>query len=106
MSADRETFTEPARDRRHSLALAPAYRSALRWGIGFQAVGSVLTSLLLDHGRQAQLFLAALVGHWVGIGLIMWRRPQSPSKWDLLFVRYGILLLWGFAALVALLLRK
>jgi len=37
--------------------------------------------------------LIALIAYWAAFGVIVARRPDSPTRGDMLFVRYGYLLL-------------
>lgn len=76
---------------RASFEFAPQYWSALKTGVVLQLVICVLTLLLLDMGRAFGFFRVALIAHWMGIIVIMGRRPTSPTKVDILFIRWGIL---------------
>ena len=64
----------------------------------------MLTALLLDGGRSFSFFGVAFLAHWLGILLIIARRPMAPMRFDLSFIRIGILPLWiltgGIAPLV------
>jgi hypothetical protein len=51
------------------------------------------SALLLDGGRVFGFFKVAFVGHWIAILMIIGRRPMSPTKADILIVRWGVLLL-------------
>ncbi len=46
---------------------------------------------MLDKFREHKLFLSAMIGQWVGVFLCLSRRSLSPTKFDLLFIRYGLL---------------
>jgi hypothetical protein len=46
---------------------------------------------LVPDPTFARLFGIALVAYWVGVVLIISRRPISPSPFDLWFVRLGFL---------------
>jgi hypothetical protein len=61
----------------------------------------MLTALMLDGGRTFGFFKVAVLGHWVGILMIIGRRPISPTKWDIFFIRWGVLLLLTAAGLIA-----
>jgi len=74
---------------------------ALRDGILLQAVFGVLTALMLDMGRSFGFFKVALIGHWMGIFVIMGRRPLSPTKWDIFFIRVGVLAILTLVVLIA-----
>jgi hypothetical protein len=87
--------------RRELFEFSPRYWPALKQAISLQMVFGVLTGLMLDMGRSFGFFKVALVGHCLGILLIIGRRPLSPTKWDIFFIRFGVLLLLIFAGLFA-----
>ena len=47
----------------------------------------------VDFGRSFQACIFASVGYWAGAVLIMVRRPRTPTKYDLLYVQWGLALL-------------
>ncbi len=58
-----------------------------------QVVLAVLAVLILDMGEAARGMGAVMIGYWTGIVIILIRRPLSPTKGDLFFVRWGCSLL-------------
>jgi hypothetical protein len=71
--------------------ISPQYWSAFKEALIGQSLIGIPTSLLLDGGRAFAFFETALLGHWIAILLIVWRRPMTPTKFDLSFIRIGIL---------------
>jgi hypothetical protein len=84
-----ETFSRIVKKRR-SFEFSSKYRPSIRWCLCLQGLFFLLTAMLLDLGRANQFCSIAIVGQWVGIFLVMGRRPLSPTRADLLFIRYGI----------------
>ena len=77
------------------LPLAPAYRDAVKLALGMQIPLTFLFLILLDRGMLAKTGGCAMVGFWVGVAIIMVRRPLAPRPDDLTFVRWGYLPLVG-----------
>ena len=73
--------------------IAPAYGQAIWFAIKQQAILAILAALVLDMGQTAAALAAIIIGYWVGAAVIVARRPMSPSKVDLIFVRWGCALL-------------
>jgi len=62
-----------------------AFKSSL-----FQQSWLFLAAALLLESLEADLFvLAAIAGHWLLTLVIAVRRPQQPTRWDLLFCEFG-----------------
>src|SRR5262245_26503509 len=72
--------------------ISPLYWPALRFGGILQAVLGLLTALLLDGGRIFGCFQVGFLAYWLIVGLIMVRRPLTPTKGDIVFIRWGIVL--------------
>lgn len=87
--------------RRISSGISDKYWPALKQGLLLQIIFGVLSALILVAGDPFMLFAVALLGHWMGILMIVLRRPTSPTAVDLFFVRYGIVLLMIATVLVA-----
>lgn len=86
---------------RGSFEISPLYWHALKTAVLLQLFFGALTSLMLDLGRSFGFFQVALLGHWIGILLIITRRPLSATKIDIFFIRWGIVLLLIMARLIA-----
>lgn len=66
-----------------------------------QICATALLLMILDGGLLAKVGAAVMVGFWLGVAMLMFRRPLNPSSLDLLYVRWGYiaLLLIGIACL-------
>ena len=81
--------------------LSKDFFSALKMGMIVQFSLLILTALMLDGGWMCRLCIVAVTGHWVGIGIIALRRRCAPTKFDLLFMRYGAVILTIAAPFIA-----
>ena len=78
-----------------------SFVSALKTAVIVQMILLVLTALMLDGGQMFRLCLMAVVVHWIGIGIVAVRRGAVPTTLDLLFMRYGAVILTIAAPFVA-----
>jgi len=85
-----------------SLPLAPAYDRAVKHSLLLQLITTILLLLLLDGGQLARAGAAAMLAFWIGVAIVMLRRPQTPRPLDLLYVRWGYLPFLAIAIAVAL----
>ena len=74
----------------YSLPISASYRSAIWTAVKIQLVVTVICGFVTDQ-TLARLFGVALVAFWVAAAVLILRRPQSPSAFDLWFVRFGFL---------------
>jgi hypothetical protein len=86
---------------RASFEFSPNYWPAIKDAIVLQLLFGVPSALLLDGGRVFGFFKVALIGHISGILMIIGRRPISPTKADILFIRWGVPVVMLGTALVA-----
>jgi multisubunit Na+/H+ antiporter MnhE subunit len=75
------------------LKIAPVYDQQIWFSVKQQVILAILAALVLDMGETARGMAAVIIGYWIGAVIILIRRPLSPSKGDLLFVRWGSSLL-------------
>ncbi len=75
------------------LQIAPAYGHQIWFSVKQQVLLAVLAGLVLDLGQTVRIVASAIIGYWIGVVTILVRRPLSPLKGDLLFVRWGCSLL-------------
>jgi hypothetical protein len=71
------------------LPISPKYDSPIFEAVALQLVLGLLSLLVLDGGRVAQVFGIALVAFWGGAAVLIWRHAKSPSRVDLELVRFG-----------------
>ena len=76
---------------RYLLPISPRYDSPIFEAISIQIVLGILSLLVLDGGDCARICGIALVAFWGGATILIWRRPQSPTKTDIQLIRFGYL---------------
>jgi hypothetical protein len=74
-----------------SKAIAPQYRSAVKWGAVQQTVTGILSAMVLDGGVVFRVWSLSVLAYWIGVILIVLRRPLSPTRLDILFIKYGFI---------------
>jgi hypothetical protein len=67
---------------------------AIKFGLVIQIVLFILTALVLDGGEMNKLCIMVIIAYWIGVSSILVRRGASPTKLDLLFIRYGMFVLF------------
>jgi hypothetical protein len=75
----------------YSLPISPSYRTPIFEAVGLQVVLGILSLLILDGGTTARICGIALVAFWGATALLVLRRPQLPTKIDILWIRFGYL---------------
>ncbi|HEV7298029.1 MAG TPA: hypothetical protein VGN72_01600 [Tepidisphaeraceae bacterium] len=53
---------------------------------------------MLDDRALPKVGGATMIGFWIGVAVVMFRRPHDPSPRDLLYIR------WGYPAMLILVL--
>jgi len=56
-----------------------------------QVLLGLLSLLILDGGTSARICGIALIAFWGGAAVLIWRRPQAPTRIDLELLRFGYL---------------
>ena len=75
----------------NTLPISPRYRKSVFEAIALQALLGLLSLLILDGGTTARICGIALVAFWGGAAVLIWRRPQSPSRADIVLLRFSYL---------------
>ncbi len=86
----------------HSNPLAAAYISAAKLVGLEQGIIFILALLMLDGGVTFRIAVIAIAAYWAVFTVIAARRPTLPARGDILFVRYGFLLIFVSVFVVAL----
>ena len=73
----------------HSLSISPSYRKPICEAITLQVLLGFLSLLILDGGTTARICGIALAAFWSGALVLIWRRPQSPTRRDIELLRFG-----------------
>jgi hypothetical protein len=71
------------------LPVADTYRSAFRLALLQQIPWAMLCLLMLDFGRSAKICGIAMLAFWVAAFIMMARRPESPTRFDMGFIRWA-----------------
>ena len=60
----------------------------------------ILAALMLDGGLTLNAAVIAVVAYWLAFGIVLFRRASSPTRLDMLLVRYGFLLVFAFVVMI------
>ncbi len=61
----------------------------------------LIGATILDMGRSVKYFHIAMLGHTLANVMIVLRRRFSPTKFDLFFIRFGVVFLLFVTACLA-----
>lgn len=75
----------------YPLPISSSYRRPVFEAVGLQVLLGFLSLLILDGGTTARICGIALVAFWGGAAVLIWRRPQSPTRTDIELLRFGYL---------------
>jgi hypothetical protein len=71
--------------------ISDAYSSPLWRALIHSGIAAILSVLALDQGQTAVLSAIGLIIFWGGTTVIIFRRPQNPTSFDLDLIRWGCL---------------
>ena len=71
------------------LPISPKYDSPIFEAVAIQIFIAIFGLLLIDPEGLTQLFGIALVAFWGAVTVLIYRHPQSPSRFDLAFIHFG-----------------
>ncbi len=80
--------------------IASAYRPAIKTALLQQGIVFILAALMLDGGLTLNAAVIAVVAYWLAFGIVLFRRASSPTRLDMLLVRYGFLLVFAFVVMI------
>jgi hypothetical protein len=61
-----------------------------------QIIGIFIFSVLIfDSGFSIGIWYISCLSYWIGYLFIRVRRPENPSKIDLIFLRFAVLIIFG-----------
>lgn len=75
----------------YSLPISQSYRKPIFEAVALQVLLGFFSLLILDGGTAARICGIALIAFWGGAAVLIWRRPQSPTKTDIELLRFGYL---------------
>ncbi len=76
-----------------NLSLSKDYRSALKGVVLLQLVIGVLALIAIDGGFLFELWWRPMAAYWGCFIVMVLRRPNTPTKLDLILVKWGFVLL-------------
>lgn len=76
---------------KYSLPISPKYQSPIFETVAIQIVLGIFSLQIIDGGDCARICGIALVAFWGGATVLIWRRPQTPTKIDIQLIRFGFL---------------
>ena len=74
-------------------SISHRYRGPILAGACFQVAFLFLGALALDFGQLLQWTLFAAITYWLIAAFIISRRPQMPTRWDLILLRSGFVVI-------------
>ena len=85
--------------------VSEAYHSPLFFALALQIPIALLCLLMLDGGQTAKVCGVAMAAHWLGVTLILHRRPLAPTVADLTFLRWAFPLIFAITLVAQELLK-
>jgi hypothetical protein len=77
--------------------ISSAYWPPTKTALFQQGIVFILALLMLDMGQTMCEAVTAIGAYWLAFGIIVVRRPVSPTRGDIFLIRYGFLLVFCFA---------
>src|SRR5437879_3583599 len=84
-----------------STPVSSQYVPALQKALFVYSIFFILTALVMDFGHTNWCAITAIFAHLLAITMIIVRRPDAPTKSDLLFFRYGYIFLFAVSVFMA-----
>lgn len=75
------------------IALGPSFKKAIGVGVCYQFVSCLLGVVAFDFGLMLSGSLVAMFLYWAMTAYIVYRRPQMPTKRDLILMRSSYVIL-------------
>ena len=69
------------------------YRKYIIWSLVVQMFLFLLASMALDFGETFFVFAYSAVAYWIGVAIIIRRKANEPIRTDVLYLKYGLILL-------------
>ena len=77
-----------------------SFASAFRINLAIQIIGGLICATILDGGAIFTFWIIACIGYWAGYVFIRFKRPEKPSKIDIVFLSIGTFILFFASMLV------
>ncbi len=75
------------------LSLSKDYQSALKAALLLQIVTGLLAAIAIHGGLLFELWWRPMAAYWGCFIVMVFRRPNTPTKLDLILVEWGFVLL-------------
>ena len=77
-----------------SRSISSVYWPPIKTAFLQQGIIAILALLILDGGYTLNVTVIAIVAYWLAFSIIVFRRPDSPTRDDIGLIRYGFLLIF------------
>lgn len=81
-------------------ALSDKYKPPLKYALLFQVVSIVVVWRVPNPGSLPNFLMCSILAYWASLTLIVLRRPQNPTRGDLLFEKWGYLAIFVTAPII------
>ena len=71
--------------------IAAPYKRALTQAVVLYCLWLGFSQLILDTGEFLSAVIYSSIAFWIGVVLVVVRRPLAPTRGDLYFIRWGII---------------
>jgi len=75
-------------------SIAAGYMQGFMIALMYQAIFLLLGSIALDSGEQLRWVILSIIAYWILALIIVIRRPQSPTRFDLAAIRSGFIVIF------------
>lgn len=65
------------------------YEKAIAFSFGYQVVLLLISGMVLDGGQCAGYMLVSMAGFWASVIVLILRMRWTPSKIDILYIKWG-----------------
>ena len=81
-----------------SATTSNGYRKAIYTALGCQVILALFCTPIMDGGQSMQMWGFSMVAFYVGLIMIIIRRPKCPTKVDLFLIHWSFPFLFIFVA--------
>ena len=75
-------------------SIAAGYMQGFMIALMFQAIFLLLGSTCFDNGDLLRWVILSIIAYWILALIIVIRRPQSPTRFDLAAIRSGFIVIF------------
>ena len=81
-----------------------SYRKYIVWSLVVQGFLFLMASITFDYGETFVAFIYSSVAYWFGVAMIHRRKSTEPIRTDVLYLKYGLILLslvsWNLSPMI------